>query len=915
MLQHDGRSRSTRKPKRKLLAVRIVISTIALLELNACHAFSPQSPIQQQPRPQNQYINVNVNSNINIDSDESFRWQLQSKRQVRENYETDTDTYTDTVTDRDTKTDTAHYLVGRIPAVIASTAAAVWLFFGASSNVATAASSDVPEYEYISISERDIQIQANKKLVDYAVGTVNTQFYDSSGGARFNPSDFYRQWRDVQSSLSGNSNSGRTLPLQELGLDTRDGTVETLKYLISTLKDPYSKYMTREELQYELRGSHDGFLGTGAYIEVPKTPEGPSQLSASASTSASASALSYSTSSSSSSSLPIPTTSFAAKAEQKSNFQANIARERLQKKKSSEKTKQLLLTNTKVSNLPVVTAVAPNSPAERAGLVVGDKIVGVGDKDNFLGYGKDEIRKCLGEKWGYSDSTTTKRLASNKKKKDNKEATSRYFGIADLTIAKPVYTTAYSTEEATMVARAVNTASPLQNDVAPSEIVPNKSSTRNREIVLGYRSTKVKLPTIATDPSLKAIARARSSSSSSSNRNQNLRGDAVVQYELLSPSSTGFGSSSMIPGPSSIDGVTPGDSDKKVGYIRLTRFSKSSTAGYLNAVKTLEEEGAQSYVIDLRNNYGGVIQEAMLTASTMLGDQHALLCYLLNARGGFTPVDVESYVVDPRYPGYLLSKADKSFVLEQTMKENPKMFQTVLVGDGDRRNSISDDLLPKGSSNSNKRLVANWDPPSSYASIHEQVTKRGIRRMTYASLESSSDGNAYGAPPYFAGKKSTDALLYRQRMQQLKMQQKDIVLLINEGTASSAEFFAAALQDNDRSLAVVGTKSFGKGIIQHTFPMPDGGGLQLTIGEFLRPSLKHVTNPFGVAFVDKNSGEIVGGGGVNPDVYCESRQGIPGRPSADLCVKVALDVLEEHRYSGGGGGATTNIIAEGERSL
>ena len=47
----------------------------------------------------------------------------------------------------------------------------------------------------------------------------------------------------------------------------------------------------------------------------------------------------------------------------------------------------------------------------------------------------------------------------------------------------------------------------------------------------------------------------------------------------------------------------------------------------------------------------------------------------------------------------------------------------------------------------------------------------------------------------------------------------------------------------------------------------------------------------------KASGEIVGGGGVNPDVYCDSRQGIPSNPRADLCVKVALDVLEEHQSS------------------
>jgi hypothetical protein len=115
--------------------------------------------------------------------------------------------------------------------------------------------------------------------------------------------------------------------------------------------------------------------------------------------------------------------------------------------------------------------------------------------------------------------------------------------------------------------------------------------------------------------------------------------------------------------------------------------------------------------------------------------------------------------------------------------------------------------------------------------------------------------------------------------------------LINEGTASSAEVFVAALHDNARTAAVVGTKSYGKGLIQHTFPMPDGGGLRLTVAEYLTPSLSHVTNVGGARF-DPHTGEFVGGG-IRPDIMCESKQGIPGNIRADLCVGVALDALEE----------------------
>ena len=64
--------------------------------------------------------------------------------------------------------------------------------------------------------------------------------------------------------------------------------------------------------------------------------------------------------------------------------------------------------------------------------------------------------------------------------------------------------------------------------------------------------------------------------------------------------------------------------------------------------------------------------------------------------------------------------------------------------------------------------------------------------------------------------------------------------------------------------------------------MPDGGGLRLTVAEYLTPSLQHVTK-VGDAHFDS---------GIKPDVRCESNQGIPQDIGADLCVGVALDVLE-----------------------
>jgi len=61
-----------------------------------------------------------------------------------------------------------------------------------------------------------------------------------------------------------------------------------------------------------------------------------------------------------------------------------------------------------------------------------------------------------------------------------------------------------------------------------------------------------------------------------------------------------------------------------------------------------------------------------------------------------------------------------------------------------------------------------------------------------------------------------------------------IAVMINEGSASASEIVTAALKNNDRAI-VVGRKSFGKGSVQNLFRSPYGGGLKLTIAQYLTP--------------------------------------------------------------------------------
>lgn len=80
-----------------------------------------------------------------------------------------------------------------------------------------------------------------------------------------------------------------------------------------------------------------------------------------------------------------------------------------------------------------------------------------------------------------------------------------------------------------------------------------------------------------------------------------------------------------------------------------------------------------------------------------------------------------------------------------------------------------------------------------------------------------------------------------------------LVVLVNGGSASAAEIFAGAMQDNKRG-KIVGEKTFGKGTVQDVLDLPGGSGLHVTIARWLTPkgnSIHHV--------------------GITPDVVVESQ--------------------------------------------
>ncbi|MEM8831592.1 MAG: carboxyl-terminal processing protease CtpA [Cyanobacteria bacterium P01_G01_bin.19] len=149
--------------------------------------------------------------------------------------------------------------------------------------------------------------------------------------------------------------------------------------------------------------------------------------------------------------------------------------------------------------------------------------------------------------------------------------------------------------------------------------------------------------------------------------------------------------------------------EQKVGYVRLNQFSANAAKEIAHGVANLEKKGAEAYILDLRNNPGGLLQAGVEIARMWLDD--GTIVYTVNRQGAL------------------------------------------------------------GSFDSNSEILTD-DP---------------------------------------------------------------LVVLVNQGTASASEILAGALQDNERAL-LVGEKTFGKGLIQSLFELPDGSGLAVTVAKYETPN-------------------------------------------------------------------------------
>ena len=143
-----------------------------------------------------------------------------------------------------------------------------------------------------------------------------------------------------------------------------------------------------------------------------------------------------------------------------------------------------------------------------------------------------------------------------------------------------------------------------------------------------------------------------------------------------------------------------------------------------------------------------------------------------------------------------------------------------------------------------------------------------------------------------------------------------IVVLVSGNTASAAEILSGSLQDYDRAI-ILGTRTYGKGLVQATMDLPYNGQMKLTTSKYYIPSgrcvqalnykhakggyVEHVPDSLTKVFFTAGGREVRDGGGVKPDVEVKP-DSLPNiayylagaRDSNELMLNYEVDYIAKH---------------------
>lgn len=170
-----------------------------------------------------------------------------------------------------------------------------------------------------------------------------------------------------------------------------------------------------------------------------------------------------------------------------------------------------------------------------------------------------------------------------------------------------------------------------------------------------------------------------------------------------------------------------GSAEQKVGYIRLSQFNANAAAEVAHSVKRLEDQGASSFVLDLRNNPGGLLQAGIDIARLWL--KEGTLVYTVNREGIQDSFNANGQALTDAPLVVLVNQgtASASEILAGALQDNGR---AQLVGDRTFGKGLIQSLFSLSDGSGLAVTIARYETPN-----HRDINKQGIQPDRAIALE------------------------------------------------------------------------------------------------------------------------------------------------------------------------------------
>lgn len=182
--------------------------------------------------------------------------------------------------------------------------------------------------------------------------------------------------------------------------------------------------------------------------------------------------------------------------------------------------------------------------------------------------------------------------------------------------------------------------------------------------------------------------------------------------------------------------TSPDNPAAKVGYIRLSQFNANATMEVAHAIHRLEKQGATSYVLDLRNNPGGLLQAGVEVARLWLNE--GTIVYTVNRQGvlGSFEANGRALTNDPLVLLVNQGTASASEILAGALKDNGR---ATIIGEKTFGKGLIQSLFDLSDGSGVAVTVAKYETPA-----HIDINKLGITPDRTVALSQSMDATQMG---------------------------------------------------------------------------------------------------------------------------------------------------------------------------